>query len=77
MRILIQGIDYAPQPIGIGKYTSEMAEWLASNNIEIRVVTANPFYPAWRLAAGYPRWKYNREYINGVQVWRCPVYVPL
>jgi len=29
MRILIYGINYSPELTGIGKYTGEMAPWLA------------------------------------------------
>ena len=34
MKIIIYGINYAPEEVGIGKYSSEMAEWLASNGNE-------------------------------------------
>ena len=30
MRILIHSINFPPELTGIGKYTGEMAEWLAS-----------------------------------------------
>ncbi len=33
MRILIYGINYAPELTGIGKYTGEMAEWLSAPGI--------------------------------------------
>ncbi len=76
MRILIYGINYAPELTGIGKYTGEMAEWLAKQGHEVRMVTAPPYYPAWRVADGYSRWKYTHERLDGVVVWRCPLYVP-
>jgi colanic acid biosynthesis glycosyl transferase WcaI len=75
MRILIQGIDYAPVQIGVGKYTSEMAEWLARQRHEVRVITAPPFYPDWRVAEDYSGWKYRREIVNKVDVRRCPIWV--
>ena len=40
MRILIHGINFSPELTGIGKYTGEMAEWLAAQGHEVRVVTA-------------------------------------
>jgi colanic acid biosynthesis glycosyl transferase WcaI len=61
MRILICGIHFHPEPIGIGKYTSEMADWLAGRGHEVRVVTAPPFYPHWRAFPGHCVWKYSRE----------------
>ena len=76
MRILIYGINYAPEPIGIGKYTSEMAEWLAARGHAVRVVTSMPHYPAWKVSEGYRGWKYSKETIRGVEVFRCPIWVP-
>lgn len=76
MRILIVGINYFPELTGIGKYTGEMAEWLAARGHEIRVVTAPPYYPAWRVWEGYSAWFYRRECLKGVKVYRCPLWVP-
>ena len=61
MRILIYGINFHPEPTGVGKYTGEMAGWLASRGHEVRVVTAPPSYPQWRAFPGYQAWKYARE----------------
>ena len=76
MRILIHGINYSPEPIGIGKYTGEMAEWLAMHGHEVRVVTAPPYYPQWRFQPPYRGWSYRIELMNGVGVYRCPLWVP-
>jgi colanic acid biosynthesis glycosyl transferase WcaI len=61
MRILIYGINFHPEPTGVGKYTGEMAGWLASQGHEVRVVTAPPSYPHWRAFPGHHAWKYSRE----------------
>ena len=76
MRILICGINFTPELVGIGKYTGEMAAWLAGRGHEVRVVTAPPYYPDWQVAEGYSAWRYRTEQVNGVAVWRCPVWVP-
>lgn len=76
MRILIHGINYFPEQIGIGKYTGEMAAWLAKQGHEVRVVTAPPYYPAWKVAKEYSSWRYERETLLGVSVFRCPLWVP-
>jgi len=76
MRILIHCTNYAPEPLGTGKYTGVMTEWLAANGHEIRVVTTPPYYPHWRVADGYSAWTYKREIINGVTIWRCPLWIP-
>ncbi len=76
MRILIHGINYTPELIGVGKYTGEMAEWLAARGHEVRMVTAPHYYPAWRIGDGFSAWRYQKECLNGVTVFRCPLWVP-
>ena len=86
MRILIHGINFSPELTGIGKYSGEMAEWLTSQGHEVRVVTAPPYYPQWRLAEGYANGWY-RKAVNvpqspikkserSIVVYRCPLWVP-
>jgi colanic acid biosynthesis glycosyl transferase WcaI len=38
-------------------------------------VTA-PYYPVWKVAAGYRGWSYGRESLRCVDVFRCPLWVP-
>ncbi|WP_445371847.1 glycosyltransferase WbuB [Methylomonas sp. HW2-6] len=76
MKILLYGINYAPELTGIGKYSGEMCEWLASGSHEVRVVCAPPYYPEWKVGSGYKSWFYMTESINGVSVYRCPLFVP-
>lgn len=76
MRILIHGINYAPELTGIGKYTGEMAEWLASQGHKVRVIAAPPYYPEWQIGPGYSATQYYKETVRGVSVWRCPLWVP-
>lgn len=73
MKILIYGLHFKPDLIGIGKYTGEMADWLFGRGHEIRVITAPHFYPEWKLER-YILWykKGNNAYLT----WRCPIYVP-
>ncbi|MGT2453002.1 WcaI family glycosyltransferase [Cupriavidus basilensis] len=76
MKILLYCLNYAPELTGIGKYTCEQAEWLAARGHEVRVVTAPPYYPAWRVGEGYRAWQYRRERRGPVEVFRAPVWVP-
>lgn len=77
MRILIYGLNYAPELTGIGKYTGEMASWLAARGHEVRVVTAPPYYPAWRIREDYRHTLYRTECLPGEPVvCRTPLYVP-
>lgn len=76
MKILIYSANFAPEPTGIGKYSGEMAEWLATQGHDVRVVAAPPYYPAWRLGDGYAWPPYRKETWRGCTVWRAPLWVP-
>jgi colanic acid biosynthesis glycosyl transferase WcaI len=76
VRIVISGLNYAPELTGIGYYTGDMAAWLDGRGHAVRVVTAYPYYPEWRVAAGYRPWRYSTEVHAGVPVHRCPIWVP-
>jgi colanic acid biosynthesis glycosyl transferase WcaI len=76
MRILLVGINYAPDLIGVAKYNTELCEGLTCFGHEVRVVTAPPYYPAWHIPRDYRRWSYRHDTINGISVTRSPIYVP-
>ena len=76
MRVLIYSANFAPEPTGIGKYSGEMATWLAEQGHDVRVVAAPPYYPDWKVAKGYSWPPYRQEAFNGVRVWRAPLWVP-
>ena len=72
MKVLLYGLNYAPEPVGIGKYSGELAEWLAAQGHQVRVITAPPYFPEWRARGN----RYGKEERQGVKVWRCPLWVP-
>lgn len=90
MRILIHSINFWPELTGIGKYTGELAEWLSKAGHEVRVVTAPPYYPQWRVAENFSGRAYRREQLLSFEtssfprpssggcltVYRCPLWVP-
>ena len=77
MKILLHGLNFSPEELGIGKYSGEMAQWLSENGCEVTVVTTPPYYPMWKVAAGYRRWWYSSETKNeNLKVTRCPLWVP-
>jgi colanic acid biosynthesis glycosyl transferase WcaI len=76
MKILICGINYAPDLTGIGKYTGEMGSWLAKNGHTVDVITGMPYYPQWKVNSSYKKKWWHKEYVDGVRVYRCPLYVP-
>lgn len=75
MKILVYGINYSPELTGIGKYTGEMVEWMARQGHDVRVITAPPYYPEWKVGEPYSAWRWRREE-GAATVWRCPLYVP-
>lgn len=76
MKLLFYGINFAPELTGIGKYTGEMAVWFAANGHDVHVITAPPYYPAWKVGNGYSGSQYCTETWNGVRVYRTPLWVP-
>src|SRR5262249_44521967 len=58
------------------KYNAELCESLAAWGHDVRVITAPPYYPDWRIPAGYRSAWYSRQRINDVDVIRAPIYVP-
>ena len=75
-RLLLVGINYAPEPVGIGPYTRGLADSLAAAGWQVEVVTAQPYYPAWARDPAHKRPWWRRERLGAVQLVRCPLYVP-
>lgn len=76
MKILLFSLNYAPEMTGIGKYSAELAEWLADRGHDVHVITAYPYYPHWVVSDGYRASRYKTEDINGVRVTRVPFWCP-
>jgi len=75
MKLLVVGLNYAPEPVGIGPYTTGLAESFAARGHEVTVVAGKPYYPQWRPYEGEPRGTSTRQE-NGVTVTRVPHYIP-
>jgi len=75
VKILISASNFSPDPIGVGKFTGEMAEWLAARGHEVRVITAPPFYPQGKVSEGYSGRRFAREKYAGLDILRCPIWV--
>ncbi len=70
-RLVIFGINYAPEPTGIATNTTWLAESLVSLGWRVTVVTGIPHYPDWRRAP-LPRRPEN----GPASLLRRPHYVP-
>lgn len=76
MRILILGINYWPEETGIGAFTTYRAEYLASLGHDVTVCTTFPYYPEWKVAAGYRGRLASSQSRNGVRILRSYAYIP-
>lgn len=76
MKLLLYGLNYAPEPTGIGKYTGEMGAWLAGRGHSVDAIVAPPYYPQWEVLAEYQGKSFVSEDLGGVKVHRAPIYVP-
>jgi colanic acid biosynthesis glycosyl transferase WcaI len=74
-RVLVVGLNYAPEPVGIGPYTQGLAEALVARGAKVEAVVGKPYYPQWRSYPGFGRgWVRAAE--GGVALIRCPHFVP-
>ncbi len=77
MRIVVFCINYDPEIISTGLYATGMAEYFSEKGHDTHVITALPYYPAWRTFDGWrrPFWK-ARTSADGARIVHCPIYVP-
>lgn len=71
--VLVYGMNYSPEMIGVGRFTGDITSYLASLGYGVSVITTPPHYPGWRVASPYRSWAYARERRGDLEVWRCPL----
>lgn len=76
MNLLVIGLNYAPELVGIGPYSTGMAEALAAAGHAVTVVSGKAYYPRWELHADHRSKGVLRALENGVHVVRVPIFVP-
>ena len=76
MRVLVVGINYSPDFMGVARYNTELCEALSLDGYDVRVITAPPYYPEWKIPAAYRTFFLRFEERNGVSIVRAPIYVP-
>ena len=74
MRLLILGHNYAPEELGIGPYTTGLAEHFKTRGHDVTVLTSFPHYPTyrWHDEPGL----YRSEVRSGVVVRRIRLILP-
>jgi colanic acid biosynthesis glycosyl transferase WcaI len=76
MRVVVWGINYAPEKIGIAPCNVALCEYLVEKGCAVTMLTAFPYYPAWKKRAADASRIFQSEGLNGVRVLRCWHYVP-
>ena len=76
MKVLVWGINYAPEATGIAPYNVALCEHLREKGHEARMLTTFAYYPEWKKRTeDRGRW-YRTDEVRGVPVHRCWHYVP-
>lgn len=75
-KVLLITLNYAPEPVGIGPYSTGLAEALVERGHRVEVIAGKPYYPQWQVYPGYTGggWRHGTE--GGAAIIRCPHYVP-
>lgn len=76
MKLLLLSLNFAPEVTGIGRYSGELAAWLADRGHEVTVIAGLPHYPAWQVDDAYRRAGWRRERYPNMEVLRVPHSVP-
>ena len=76
MRVIVWGINYAPEITGIAPHNVALCEFLQRRGHDVEMVTTFSYYPAWRKRAEDRRRFFRTDRINGVPVHRCWHFVP-
>lgn len=75
MKLLVLGLNYRPEPVGIGPFTAGLAEGMAERGHQVTVVAGQPYYPRWRAYREQPPHSEPRRE-RGVSVIRVAHYIP-
>jgi glycosyltransferase involved in cell wall biosynthesis len=76
LRVLVVGINFAPEHTGIAPYTTQLCEHLASRGARVSVLTGFPHYPQWEVEPRYRRRMCSVERRPGLTIERLRHYVP-
>jgi colanic acid biosynthesis glycosyl transferase WcaI len=73
-KIVIYGMNYAPEFTGVGRYTGEIGEYLSLCHHQVAVITTPPHYPGWQVR-GDDANGWRKEIVAGAAVYRCPLFL--
>ncbi len=76
MRVVVWGINYAPEITGISPHNVALCEFLQRNGHDVEMVSTFAYYPAWQKRPEDRGQLFRTDSINSVRVHRCWHYVP-
>jgi colanic acid biosynthesis glycosyl transferase WcaI len=76
MRVIVWGINYAPEFTGIAPHSVALCEFLNARGHDIEMVTSFAYYPTWQKRPQDRGRLYRTDLMNGVRVHRCWHFVP-
>ena len=76
VKIIVWGINYYPEPTGIGPFNTDLCAFLAERGHQVTMLSTFPYYPWWRKRKADAGKLYEREKLQGVTLIRCWHYVP-
>ena len=76
MRVIVWGINYAPEFTGIAPHSVALCEFLSARGVDVEMVTAFAYYPSWEKRPEDRACLFRTDVINGVSVHRSWQFVP-
>jgi colanic acid biosynthesis glycosyl transferase WcaI len=76
MKIIVWGINYAPELTGIAPYNVALCDYLLARGHDVRMLTSFCYYPAWKKLPEDRGRLFRTDTLKGVPVHRVWHYVP-
>jgi colanic acid biosynthesis glycosyl transferase WcaI len=76
MRVIVWGINYAPEFTGIAPHSVALCEFLRERGHDVEMVTSFSYYPTWQKRPEDCGRLYRTDVVNGVTVHRGWHFVP-
>lgn len=76
MRVVVWGINYAPEFTGIAPHSVALCEFLLEQGHDVEMVTSFAYYPTWQKRPEDRGRLYRTDVVKGVRVRRCWHFVP-
>jgi len=76
MRVVVWGINYAPEFTGIAPHSVALCDFLEREGHDVEMITGFAYYPTWQKRPEDRGRLYRTDVIKGVPVHRCWQFVP-